>query len=300
MRCLGFESARQFVDFQEVPRFPRDTRGGRKAQTVNEKRPLYEAFLRTPRVGLEPTTYRLTADRSTIELTGIYPLVRRQPFGSLRLLIHPGSLHRSSCVSSGRSSTPTGPRRAELYRPKSQRQGRLHFPATPPRPRPSSAPSPPGLQPLPALRRAAASPKPSPPPTRPCSWSRNQARHGFGLNSERLGGAGRPGRSSLHPIPSFALRAFHPKAAQAARRLLRAHPSHPQTPTSEPTRRPSPIPRLARSVPTPCPTRHPGLKKSPPATAPRPQTPRPPPATSWASRHGPSPAAPRGSPACAR
>ena len=48
MRCLGFESARQIADFQEVPRFPRDTRGGRKAQTVNEKRPLYEAFLRTP------------------------------------------------------------------------------------------------------------------------------------------------------------------------------------------------------------------------------------------------------------
>ena len=60
MRCLGFESARQFVDFQEVPRFPRDTRGGRKAQTVNEKRPLYEAFLRTPRSGLEPATRRLT------------------------------------------------------------------------------------------------------------------------------------------------------------------------------------------------------------------------------------------------
>jgi hypothetical protein len=48
MRCLGFESARQIVDLQEVPRFPRETRGGQKAQTVNEKRPLYEAFLRTP------------------------------------------------------------------------------------------------------------------------------------------------------------------------------------------------------------------------------------------------------------
>ena len=71
MRCLGFESARQIVDYQEVLRLPRHTRGGRKAQTVNEKRPLYEAFLRTPRLGLEPRTYRLTAGRSTIELSGI-------------------------------------------------------------------------------------------------------------------------------------------------------------------------------------------------------------------------------------
>jgi hypothetical protein len=73
-----------------------------RVQKTNKPRRIAEAF-EAPRVGLEPTTYRLTADRSTIELTGnllvfsgFWPAASRVGVAERKIRRFPGDVQRQS------------------------------------------------------------------------------------------------------------------------------------------------------------------------------------------------------------